>query len=329
MKRTISVFLLLIGFGLVAAQSPKREMRAVWLTTAWQLDWPFTNVPAATGSNEEARQTAIAAQKNSLITIFDQLQSTNMNAVFFQVRSMCDALYNSTYEPWSHYVSSVRGADPGWDPLAFAIEEAQKRGMELHAWLNPYRYSTASASHGNLETDYAVAKPEWLIAYNDTTKILNPGIPEVTQRISDIVAEIVTKYDVDGIVFDDYFYVNGKTTNPMDQEQFDKYNPKGLVRADWRRANVNNMIKTVYDRIQTIKPYVTFGVGPAGLAKGGAMAAGVTAPSVSGSDWQYNGIYADPLAWLYEGSIDYISPQIYWSHTSSGNPYGPLSKWWS
>jgi len=331
MKKSIIFLLLLVSVGVAVAQSPKREMRAVWLTTAWQLDWPFTHVPVSNGTNDEVRKIAIADQKNSLVTIFDQLQSTNMNAVFFQVRSMCDALYDSAFEPWSQYVSSARGSDPGWDPLQFAIEEAHKRGMELHAWLNPYRYSTAAESHGNLPTDYANTHPEWLITSSaDTvTKILNPGIPEVTQRICDVVEDIITKYNVDGIVFDDYFYINNRTSNAADQAQFDAYNPKGLSRADWRRANVNSMIKAVYDRIQTIKPYVAFGLSPAGLAKGGCAAVGVAPPPVTGSDWQYNGIYADPMAWLNEGSIDYISPQIYWSHTSSGNPYGPLSKWWS
>ena len=144
-----------------------------------------------------------------LIKILDRMKTANMNTVFFQIRSMSDAMYPSSFENWSSFISSERGADPGWDPLEYAVQETHKRGMELHAWINPYRYSSSSATHGNLPTDYPNTKPEWLIAYDSYTKILNPGVPEVTQRIADIVAEVVTNYDVDGIVFDDYFYGNG------------------------------------------------------------------------------------------------------------------------
>jgi uncharacterized lipoprotein YddW (UPF0748 family) len=330
MKNICTAFLLLTISGMVAfAQSPKREMRATWLTTVWRNDWPSTTVPAATGSNEAARQSAINTQKNGLIAILDKLQSENINAVFFQIRSMCDAFYPSSYEPWSHFVSTTRGSDPGYDPLAFAIEEAHKRGMELHAWINPYRYSSSSATHGNLPTDYAVANPGWLLDYGSSVKILNPGKPEVVQRIADIVGEVVTNYNVDGIVFDDYFYVEG-TTDAMDQAEYNQYNPAGLSRGDWRRANVNKMVKTVYERIQSVKPHVTFGISPAGVAASAPAVAGKygvpTAPV--GSDWQYNGIYSDPLAWLYEGSVDYISPQIYWT-IGSVNDYAKLSNWWS
>jgi uncharacterized lipoprotein YddW (UPF0748 family) len=326
------------------AQSPKQEIRATWLATVWNLDWPKSGdvIPEATGSNDAQRQAKITAQKNSLITIMDNLAAANYNAVFFQVRTMCDALYKSSYEPWSQWISAVRGSDPGYDPLAFAIEEAHKRGIELHAWINPYRYSTSSGSHGNLPTDYAQLHPDWLLEYkyqgNPTyCKILNPGVPEVRQRICDIVADIVEHYDVDGIVFDDYFYAsdasyNGQTvsvttTDAMDQNQYQAYNPDRLSRGDWRRANVNKMIEDVYNRIQSVKPYVTFGVGPAGAAASDKAVAdkyGLEEPCPI-SDWQYNSIYSDPVAWLYEGTIDYISPQLYWT----GDTYTQGSEWWS
>ena len=325
MKRIFQV-LLLVAFANVVlhAQLPKREMRATWLATVWALDWPAGTVPA--NGSESQRQSAIDSQKNGLISILNKLQEANVNAVFFQVRPMADALYRSSYEPWSQYVSSARGADPGYDPLEFAIEEAHKRGMELHAWINPYRYSTSSGSHGNLSTDYPSTHPEWLIDYGDHVKILNPGVPEVVQRIVDIVEEIVTNYNVDGIAFDDYFYVNGKTVNDMDQAQFDAYNPDNLSRADWRRQNCDKMIADVYSRIQGLKPYVTFGVSPAGVAaSSSAVADKYGVPPSPGSDWQYNGIYSDPLAWLSEGSVDYISPQIYWT----GSTYTNLAPWWS
>ena len=328
--RVWGIFLLLFFVQLTFAQAPKREVRASWLSTVWRLDWPSTTVPEPTGTNEASREAARNVQKSGLISVLDKLQAANFNTVFFQIRGMSDAFYKSKYEPWSQYLSSVRGADPGWDPLAFIIEEGHKRGIEIHAWLNPYRYSTASESHGNLPGDYATVHPEWLLDYGSFTKILNPGMPEVRQRISDIVADIITNYDVDGIVFDDYFYVSG-TTDAMDQQQFELYNPKGLSRGDWRRENVNQMVRDVQARINNIKPYVTFGISPAGVAASSSAVAakyGVE-PSPVGSDWQYAGIYSDPLAWLNDGSIDYISPQLYWAIGHATNDYSKLSAWWS
>lgn len=330
MKRIFHILALLILSGIyLYAQQPKREIRSVWLSTAWRLDWPSTTVPAATGTNESSRETARNAQKSGLISVLDKLQAANFNTVYFQVRSMCEAFYNSQYEPWSQYLSSERGADPGWDPLGFIIEEAHARGIEVHAWLNPYRYSTSAESHGNLPNDYAVAHPDWLLDYGSYTKILNPGMPEVRQRITDVVADILTKYDVDGIVFDDYFYVSG-TTDAMDQKQFEQYNPNGLSRGDWRRENVNQMVKDVQARINSIKPYASFGISPAGVAASDPNVAkkyGVE-PCPVGSDWQYNSIYSDPLAWLHNGTIDYISPQNYWTIGSTSD-YSKLSPWWA
>jgi len=332
MKRLslITIVLLLVATGTLFPQSPKRDVRATWLSTVWQLDWPASVVPAATGSNDAARQTAINAQKSGLTTILNKLQAANFNTIFFQVRGMCDAFYHSQYEPWSLYISSEIGADPGWDPLAYLITEAHARGIEIHAWLNPYRYSTSSLNYNTLPTSYAKAHPDWLLDYGSYSTILNPGVPEVRQRICDVVADIVTNYDVDGIVFDDYFYVNGATTDAMDQAQYNAYNPNHLSRADWRRNNVNQMISDVQACINRIKPYVTFGIGPAGVAATDpTVAAKYGVDPSPGSDWQYNGIYADPLAWLSDGSIDYISPQLYWTIGSGSTDYAKLSPWWS
>lgn len=329
MKRILHIAILLIITGMyLSAQAPKREVRATWLSTAWRLDWPSTTVPAATGTNEATREAARNAQKSGLISVLDKLQGANFNTVFFQVRPMSDAFYNSQYEPWSQYLSSARGANPGWDPLAYLLEEAHARGIEVHAWLNPYRYSSSSESHGNLPDDYATAHPEWLMDYGSYTKILNPGMPEVRQRICDVVADILTKYDVDGIIFDDYFYASG-TTDVMDQQQFEQYNPNNLSRGDWRRENVNQMVRDVQTRINSIKSYVTFGISPAGVAASDIEVANKYGVEKSpGSDWQYNGIYSDPLAWLKDGSIDYISPQIYWTIGSTSD-YSKLSPWWA
>ncbi|MCE5175890.1 MAG: family 10 glycosylhydrolase [Bacteroidales bacterium] len=330
MKRIFHIAAFLIFTGMyLSAQSPKREVRSVWLTTVWRQDWPSTTVPVATGTNEATREAARNAQKSGLISVLDKLQGANFNTVFFQVRGMCDAFYNSQYEPWSQYLSSERGADPGWDPLAYLVQEAHKRGIEVHAWLNPYRYSTSSQSQDTLPGSYLKAHPDWLMDYGEYNMILNPGMPEVRQRITDVVADIITNYDVDGIVFDDYFYKSG-TKDSMDEQQYQKYNPNSLQRGDWRRENINQMVRDVQARINSIKSYITFGISPAGVAASDPYVAnkyGVEPPPV-GDDWQYSGIYSDPLAWLYNGTIDYISPQLYWT-IGSTNDYSKLSPWWA
>jgi uncharacterized lipoprotein YddW (UPF0748 family) len=321
---------LVIAASNLSAQSPKRDVRAVWLSTVWGLDWPSVTVPAATGTNESEREAVRNIQKSGLVAILNKLQAANFNTVFFQVRGMSDAFYNSKYEPWSQYLSSQRGADPGWDPLAYIVDEAHTRGIEVHAWINPYRYSTAAASHGNLPSDYATLHPDWLMDYGSYTKILNPGMPEVRKQICDIIEDIITQYDVDGIVFDDYFYADAGARYELDNAQYQTNNPTGLSQADWRRNNINQMVRDVQTRINGLKPYLTFGISPAGVAASDpAVAAkyGVDRCPV-GSDWQYSGIYSDPLAWLYDGSIDYISPQCYWA-IGAGNDYARLSPWWA
>lgn len=324
--------LMLFVSQLSVAQSPKREMRATWLTTVWRLDWPSVTVPKATGNNEAQRQAAIQTQKNDLIRILDALKAANMNAAFFQIRSMCDAMYPSSYEPWSQFISSERGADPGYDPLAFAIEEAHKRGIELHAWLNPYRYSTSQSTHGELANDYFHTNRDWLLAYDSYQKILNPGLPEVVKQIKKVVGEVINNYDVDGIIFDDYFYAYGGTSNTFDAAAQALYRPAGKDLGDWRRENVNRMIAQVYDTIQKVKPHVTFGVSPFGTWTTDvniAASRGITLPSGVGTTGDmYKQIYCDPVAWLEEGTVDYISPQLYWT-TFSAYPYGKLAPWWS
>ena len=329
MKRIFQiVVLLIIGGAYLLAQSPKREVRATWLSTVWALDWPSTTVPDATGTNEAVREAARKTQKTGLINVLNKLQAANFNTVFFQIRGMSDAFYKSKYEPWSQYLSYSRGSDPGWDPLEYIIEEAHARGIEVHAWINPYRYSTSPTSHGDLPNDYATTHPEWLLDYGSFTKILNPGMPEVRQQISNVIGDIVENYDVDGIIFDDYFYVSG-TKIAMDDTQYQAYNPNGLSREDWRRENVNQMVREVQQKINSIKPYVTFGISPAGVsASSPAHAAKYGVPPSPGSDWQYNSIFSDPLAWLNDGSIDYISPQIYFTIGSTSD-YSKISPWWS
>lgn len=306
-----------------------REFRATWLTTVWGIDWPKTTIPV--NGTDAQKEYARNQQKKELCNILDSLKEANMNATFFQVRGMSDAMYQSKYEYWSKYLTGTRGGDPGYDPLEYAIQEAHKRGIELHAWLNPYRYSSSTDTYSKLENDYAMQHPDWILDYGEAT-ILDPGLPEVRQRIQEIIADIVTRYDVDGIVFDDYFYAYGGTSNALDKATQEKYRPEGKDLGDWRRENVDMMIKDVYDTIQVIKPYVKFGVSPFGTwttDKKVADAHGITLPGGVGQTGNmYAEIYCDPIAWLEQGTVDYISPQIYWT-TTSAYPYGILSNWWS
>lgn len=320
MKKLINIIVLLFVATIAMAQSPKREFRATWLTTVWSIDWPSTKITATGNTNQ------INAQKRQMRGMLDSLVSANMNAVCFQVRSRCDAMYQSSYEPWSTDLVSTRGMEPGYDPLAFVIEEGHKRGLEVHAWMNPYRYESASGQWTGKAGDYRTDHPDWVLDHNGAA-ILNPGLPEVRQRISDVIKEMITNYDVDGVLFDDYFYLSG--TNE-DVELYQANNPEGLSIGDWRRSNVNKMIAKVYQTIQEVKPYVRFGVSPAGIWDVNATIAasyGLTLPDVSGG-YAYNGIYCDPVAWLKEGTVDYISPQVYWTIGSS-HGYELLSPWWN
>jgi Uncharacterized protein conserved in bacteria len=237
-------------------------------------------------------------------------------------------MYKSSYEPWSSDLVASRGMDPGYDPLAFVIEEGHKRGLEVHAWVNPYRFESVAGQWSGLPGDYNTEHPDWVLTHGSAA-ILNPGLPQVRQRITDIIQEIVTNYDVDGVLFDDYFYLSGTTE---DSDTYSKYNPDGLALADWRRDNVNKMIAQVYNMIRTVKPHVTFGVSPAGIwdvSTSIAASYGLTLPSGISGGYAYNGIYCDPVAWLQQGTVDYISPQIYWTTGSGNTDYNKLAPWWS
>ncbi|VBB48052.1 conserved exported hypothetical protein [uncultured Paludibacter sp.] len=325
MKKVQIILLALFITNFIFAQSPKREERASWLTTVWRIDWPIT-VVTSTGNVAQ-----IQAQKNEMTRILDSLKSCNMNAVYFQVRSRCDAMYKSSYEPWSTDLVGTRGMDPGYDPLTFAIEEAHKRGIELHAWLNPYRYETVKNQWTGLPGDYRTPHPDWILTYADVS-ILDPGRPEVRKIIKNIIGEIVNNYDVDGIIFDDYFYAYGGTSSTLDAATQSLYKPTDMNLGDWRRDNVNKMISDVYDTIQTIKPFVKFGVSPFGIwttDTNVAIKEGIALPpGITGGN-MYAEIYCDPVAWLKQGTVDYISPQLYWTTTSTGQDYDVLCPWWS
>ncbi len=322
----------LASANLQAQAIPKQEMRAAWVTTVWGLDWPATVIPT-TGSTYHIDQ-----QKSQMIALLDKLKSANMNTIFFQVRSECDAMYQSSYEPWSSYLVATRGMDPGYDPLQFVIEEGHKRGMEVHAWLNPYRFESVVGKYAGKAGDYRDTHPEWVLEYPDkadgskNVAILDPGNPGVRQRITDIVEELVTNYDLDGLTFDDYFYAYGGTPLSLDAYSQNLWKPAEMNVHDWRRQNVNQMVADVYNKIQSIKPYITYGLSPFGIwttDPAVAAARDIELPKgITGLN-AYQDIYCDPVAWLEQGTVDYVSPQLYWPTTSTGQDYKVLAPWWS
>lgn len=318
MKRTfVSVLCLIVGIS-VFAVNPKREMRATWLTTVNNIDWPQAISPAL--------------QQREMLRMLDSIQSLNMNTVLFQVRDCADAFYNSAYEPWSSFLKINRGQQPEYDPLAFVLEECHKRGLSCHAWMNPYRYSRTGAKWTGANDhplNYENSHPDWLLYYSNNI-ILDPALPEVRQRIKDVVGDLLSKYDVDGIIFDDYFYPYGGTTT-QDAASVEKYKPADMNVHDWRRDNVNRMVKAVYDTIQAVKPWVTFGISPFGIWTTDysvAQKEDITLPvGITGGN-MYQEIYCDPVAWLKEGTVDYISPQLYWK-TGGSQDYAKLCPWWA
>ena len=320
MKRSVTCFLaVLLLSGLMiqawAYEQPKREFRSAWIATVWCLDWPSQGAGAT-------------KQKAQMDRLLDSLQVNRFNAVNFQVRSMCDAMYQSSIEPWSSYLTGTRGADPGFDPLQYVVEGCHKRGMECHAWVNPYRWSTGT--NWNTPYDQELKEEGWLLTHG-TTIILDPGQQRTIDRIVAVCKEIITNYDVDGILYDDYFYPSGIPVDETAQD-YDEWQASGtsLSFGDWRRDNVNRMVKAVYDMIQETRPEVRYGVSPAGVAASSSAVAakhGVD-PCPTGSDWQYNSIFSDPLAWYEEQSIDYMSPQVYWPFGHSTNDYGRITQWW-
>ena len=317
----------------VRAQEPHEEFRATWLTTLKNIDWPVT----ATYSEESA-----AVQQAEMTDILDRLQAGNINTICFQARPSSDALYTSTQEPWSPVLTGIRGMNPGYDPLAFAIEQTHKHGMELHAWVNPFRYErTAGERTADIEAYIAsedsdpirIDHPEWLLTYNTAQykgSILDPGHPEARAYVLHVIMEIVNNYDIDGLVMDDYFYPYGGTTDE-DRNSRQAYKPDTISTGDWRRSCVNEVIHAIYDSIQAVKPWVKFGMAPFGIysmTDSAASRYGLSLPAgISGTD-AWADLYCDPLAWVEGGYVDYLAPQLYWSTQSVKQSYETLCQWW-
>lgn len=314
--RSLGFVLALIGCSLAIAEDiplPKRETRAVWVATVGNIDWP------------SRKNLSTDKQKAEAEAILDRAVRLNMNMVILQVRPACDAIYPSKFAPWSPYLCGSMGQcpEPQYDPLQFWIEEAHRRGLELHAWFNPYRALTSTSVQAS-DDHVSLARPELVKPYGEQMW-LDPGMPEVQQMLLNSIIEVVDNYDVDGIHFDDYFYpypISGQAF--ADAKSYDDYltTGGGMSLGDWRRSNVDGMVSDVYTAIKERKPWVKFGISPFGIWR-------PNHPSgITGLD-AYNELDADSRKWLQEGWVDYMSPQLYWSTTSTKQNYGSLLKWWS
>ena len=298
------------GAHLLALSHP-RELRGAWVATVSNI-----NFPSAAGLSAAAQE----AELRSLVALLAEL---GFNAIFFQVRPECDAFYPSGLEPWSRYLSGTQGQDPGYDPLAVLLDAAHAQGVEVHAWLNPYRAkanrnSTAVAPH------VAVTLAEHTRPYG-TALWLDPGATAVQDHLLLVIEDLLARYALDGLHFDDYFYPYPIAGTPFpDDETFFAYQAGvgDLARDDWRRDNVNRMVQAVHERVVARRPEARFGVAPFGIYRPGMP------PGITGLD-QYAEIYADPVKWMEEGWVDYLAPQLYWPTTQTRQAYAPLLTWWS
>lgn len=298
-------------------QTPKAaaEFRAAWVATVANINWP------------SKRGLSTQAQQQEAIQLLDFLQAHHFNAVIFQVRPQADALYQSSLEPWSYFLTGKQGKAPSpyYDPLQFWIEAAHNRGLELHVWLNPYR---AHSPAGGEVTDSSLVKrkPNLVVKLKDGHWWFDPSLKGTQEHTTAVVMDIVKRYDIDGVHFDDYFYpypsYNGNADFP-DSGSYKEYLDKGgkLGRADWRRNSVNSLIESLYKSIKAEKPYVKFGLSPFGTWRPGY-------PSIVEGFDQYNQLYADARLWLNEGWIDYFTPQLYWKINSPTVSFPILLGWW-
>lgn len=320
MKRAISFLIILTTlFSNIQAEQKKREMRAVWIATVANIDWPSQKNLTAKAQREEMR------------AMLDGLVKNNINAIVVQIRPTADAFYPSTLEPWSNWLTGIQGVRPNpyYDPLQFIIDEAHKRCIEVHAWLNPYRV-TNSGSIDQLSKNHLYYKNKDLFVKYGGKYYFEPGLDETRDFLNRVVEDVVERYDLDAIHFDDYFYpyrVSGEEF--PDEATFQRF-PRGFAsnqKDDWRRNNVNMIIAELQQTIKSIKPWVEFGISPFGVwrnntvdSRGSATMAGVQ---------NYDDLYADILKWLKEGTIDYVVPQLYWEIGKKVADYDVLARWWS
>ena len=325
MRRIIALFILgsmIFNFTTISSYSQdngKEEMRAAWIASVYNQDWPNKS----NKNNEES-------QKAQYKSILDDLESLGFNSVVVQIRPKGDALYKSDLNPWSDVLTGIQGKDPGYDPLEFMIEETHKRGMEFHAWFNPYRITTTGTDLSKLSNDnYARLNPDTVMEHtwtsnNNTYSALcyNPGIPKVREYIVDTVSEVVKNYDIDAVHFDDYFYPSG---NYDDDTAYNTYG-NGMNKDDWRRSNVDKLVNEVNQAIKNINPKVEFGISPRGIWKN--KSSDSTGSDTNGAESYYD-IYCDTRTWIKNGWIDYVVPQLYWKIGQKNADYSKLVKWWA
>lgn len=302
-----------------AAARPYRgglpRMRGMWVATVENIDWP-----SGTGLEPEA-------QRAELLALLDLAVERRLNTVFLQVRPTADAMWPSPYEPWSKYLSGEQGADPGWDPLGFAVTEAHARGLGLHAWFNPYRVANHDDPAQLVPGHPARRHPDWVVPYGGKL-YYNPGLPQVRRFVQDAMFDAVERYDIDGVHWDDYFY-----PYPVAGEEFDDdaaYEEHGGDfddRGDWRRHNIDQLVRETAGRLRRTKPAVPFGISPFAVwrnrdsdEKGSDTTAGVET---------YDDLYADTRRWVRERWIDYVVPQVYWHIGFEPADYATLVPWWS
>lgn len=314
-KISFCLVLLMLTVCTLYSQSNKRFIRGVWVATVANIDWP-----AQKGLSAEE-------QKQSMVDLLDKVKAYNMNTIIFQIRPTADAFYKSRFEPYSHWLTGIQGQDPGYDPLQFTIEECHKRGLYIHVWLNPYRINNDTVGYNTYAKDHIIKKhPEWVINYGKA-KYFNPGLDEVRKFTCDVVRDIVSNYDIDAIHMDDYFYPYKIAGQEFpDSSTFAEY-PRGFKdKEDWRRNNVNLIIKEINETIKSVKPWVEFGISPFAIWRN-------KSEDPRGSDTKamtnYDGLYADILLWQEKGWIDYVLPQLYFNIGYKIADYAVLADWWS
>jgi uncharacterized lipoprotein YddW (UPF0748 family) len=315
----IIILLIMVCPALTAAEPTPlvREFRGVWVATVANIDWP------------SKRGLPAAKQKAELIAILDQAVELKLNAIVFQVRPMADALYESKLEPWSEYLTGKLGESPGYDPLVFAIQEAHARGLELHAWFNPYRARHPSAQSPAPPNHITRRRPDLAKPYG-THSWMNPTHPEVQEHSLAVILDVVKRYDVDGIHIDDYFYPYkekdsaGQVIPFPDDDTWEKYQKTGgrLNRDDWRRDAVNTFVRRMYEQTKATKPWVKVGISPFGIWRPG------NPPGIAGLD-QYAELYADAKLWFNQGWVDYLTPQLYWPIAREKQSFPKLLDWWA
>ncbi len=315
MKKYITLFLFLIQLlmpAVLSAQvqlSPKREFRGAW-------------IQAVNGQFMGMKE---AEMKSYLTNMLDELQKANVNAIIFQVRVEGDALYPSKYEPWSRYLTGKQGVSPGWDPLSFMVQESHKRNMELHAWINPYRART-KGTREVAPNHKSVLSPANFIEYENQL-YFNPALQENRDYICMIAKDIIMRYDVDGLHIDDYFYPYPVKGKEFPDESFFVSSTGFSDKVDWRRDNVNRLIKQLHTTVRAAKPWLKFGVSPFGIYRNATPE--YPAGSATRGLQSYDDLYADVLLWINKGWVDYCIPQVYWEIGHNAADYEPLVRWWA